>query len=378
MKIKENQIRIEEWLFLLCFGIWFFFCCMYFSEWRRILPIGDLREYTSYLAIVLIIPNILINRKQISVKNYVLMGAFLVVSYLSELYSGTDFIFITSVWIVLARNLDKKRIVKESLLIMLVCFVLVIISTRLGFISNVVVSEERGRWSLGYTFPSFGSHMVLFISLAFLMVCEVIDWIKLTLCLVANIVIFCLTDTKVDLIVAVAVFLIGMVIVYDRNKFLIGKCGKLFTVFPLMALLVSYLGQYFYNPHSKVWLAVDDLITGRLRLGHEMMMSTPHTWMGQEIEWVSGYSTVGYNFVDNFFLHCGLNQGILYLAIFVIGLCYAFRYAVKKEDKGLLIVLMGITLHGLIDPQLGNLYWQPFILYIGCMFTDEKLEASNV
>ena len=43
----------------------------------------------------------------------------------------------------------------------------------------------------------------------------------------------------------------------------------------------------------------------------------------------------------------------------------------------MLLAISTLLLHGLVDPQMGNLTWHPFVL-LGCVLFENVKEAKNV
>ncbi|MBO4336653.1 MAG: hypothetical protein J5842_01095 [Lachnospiraceae bacterium] len=376
-KIVHAKIATDEWLFIVLFGFWFFVCCMYDSEWRRITDLKTLRSAAGYGAYFVCIWVFFFNRTAFNVKRFMAAAAFMIVALISGSLSGNELIPVCTAWIIAARNMDKDRIVRVVCIITVCSMLIIFASVLLGFIPSLTEESEilRNRMKLGYTYTSYSSHFMLFVTLmAMSAVKKPPVWLGLIL-IGANYVIYLMTDTRVDLLLAVAGVLAAFL--FSRIK-LNDKYARVLAVLaclvPVFLLVISYAAQYFYDPADPVWIRLNEVFNSRLVLGHDMMMSTPHTLLGQKIKWITASRMSAkkpYNYVDNFYLHCGLNQGILYLAFIVGGYAYALRSLVRQRKLAMASAVMVVLLHGLVDPQMGSLYWQPFIIFLALCFEEE-------
>ena len=283
MEETKKKIATEEWLFLLCYGVWFFFCCLQLTKYKKLFPIEEIGSVLCWLSGPLLAYRMIINRKLFTLSEWLPAIAFIVVSILVAFSSGSRKMPAYSMWIIAAAYLDKKRILKVSFWIMLSCVILTVGGAYLGILPNIVKEyTARTRRELGYNFYSYCSHHVLFLSILFVAVRGKVRYPELALLLLANYAVFKATDTRVDFVLAVSILPVLYLLLHIKLEPLMDGFPVLFFVMPFLLAVISFSAHYFYNEENELFAAANQLVNKRLMFGNRAMNYYPYTLFGQK------------------------------------------------------------------------------------------------
>ena len=369
MKKRTGIVTTEEWLFLLCYGVWFFLCCFRNTEFRYLFPIVDLRDTVCWAAVPLLAVEGITGKSRFTPKRWFLALAFMALSVFTAYKMDSVSLGACSVWIVLAANKDKDRIFRLSFLIMLVCFVVTVSCALAGIIPNVLQNPIRKRWQVGYTYPSYPSHTILFLSLLIIVIRKKLTFPGLAALLAANFVIFRISGARVDFCIAMAVLPMIFIFSHVRLEVFMETCPWLFAAVPFILMAISFLSAYYYDENNRIFAAVNELLSRRLFLSHWRLETDVIPLFGQKMSWnIDGR----YAYVDNYFLQTAFQRGILYVLFIVSGYAAAMKSFCIRHEKVIMLTVIAVMFHGLIDPPMGDLRWHPFLFLIARMFEEPR------
>lgn len=371
---NKTKIATEEWLFLLCYGVWFFFCCLYFTRYRSILPIAKIHNFTCWISLPLMIIMLIARRRSFSVQGCLLAAAFIAISVMIAVTTGSGKMPAYCMWIVAASYTDKKRILRVSFWVMLVCVILTVGAAYLQIIPNKVrITPLRFRQELGYRYPSYCSHHILILSMLFIAIRGRIRFPEMLLLLAANFIVYRATDTRADF--AIALVILPALFLWQYLKFDLSSnvLAVLAASVPFLMAAGSIALHYFYDEENTLHLVLNKMLSGRLEQGKFALNYYSFLLFGQKL---SRFIDEKYSFVDNYFLRALLKNGLPFLLFILSGCAKAvFRFC-KKHEKALLLAMFGMLLHGLIDPEFGDIRWDPFIFYVSSLFEERWDTAS--
>lgn len=379
----------EEMLFLVVFGAWLLILNLSLTNVTKLFPYKKLLLCVNYAVFFLLIFHLIRNR-HMKLSNWVWIIVFLVVSLISGRESGVVYIFPTTALIVAGRNMDYKKVFKVYIAIAPCVLALAAFCATRKMIPSTIIEGERQRYALGYTYVSFASHIVLFLTLSYIAIRKRIHIWELAILGIANYVIYQFTDTRVSFYIAVLILGLTLICrtipeymdkqITIRNQKVSRVFQVLFAAVPGTICIVSYLLHWFYDENSQLWVMLNNWLSTRLALGHQALLHMQHTLFGQEIVWKEVAKAIGdgnYFYVDNFYMHYELKQGIIYLLLILIGYTCVMWKAYEKKNVGIILGMIGILLFGIMDPETADLRFQPFVLLIGWMMGDEET-AENV
>ncbi len=381
MEKQQRKLSSYEWIFLTGYACWLFFCLMNLTEWRSLFPIKDFRFYFTYLGYGMLALYLWEGRGRLAASRFLMAAGLMVIGILAAHFSETIMASAMVAWLIAAGGVDKRRLLKVFAAVTGAVLAITFLSILFGYLPNLIQEGEsvRVRYRLGFTFTSYASHLILFLSLTLIAIYERLRWWGLVLLLGANYLAFRFTDTKTDMYLAIPLLILTFLVSACKMDHTISRMQVLIILIPVLLLLVSYGAQYFFDAGNETWAKADEILSSRIRLGHDMMMSTPHTLFGQKIKWVGANRglRMTYNFVDNSYLHEGLELGVAYLLSMMGLYTYAMYRFVKKRRIMLIIAATGVMIHGLIDPQLISLTWHPFLLFGSLLFEEKEPSAGR-
>lgn len=230
----------------------------------------------------------------------------------------------------------------------------------------------RFRLKMGFEYTTYLANFFFHILLAYCAVKKKnIGIVETIVILIINYVIMALTDTRAAFAsVLLLIFLLWMVkavpFLFETKLF---KVGMIISM-PIFAV-TSICTALFYNGSISWMSEINEIVTGRLFLGNKAINMYGISLIGQPIEWNTDYVMDwqrDFQFVDSSYLNIALNFGILLLVIIVFGFTYLMFKAMKEKKYVLCIAILMLGLHSLSDPQLFELRYNPFLIYIGTTF----------
>lgn len=378
----KNQKKIGEILFFIAYILWLSYSVVKLTYFKDLLPVSFIYEIVK-IATVILLGLKLWYEKEYSKKEiigfFISFLLFFIALRVSKEVFAYGILFIYS-----ARNICFNKILKVTILIQGLFLAFTILCSQIGIIPDEMWHEsDRYRHGLGFTHCLLGSHLILFITLAYICLRKRITWLEGGGLLLLNQYIAFLTDSRTNKILSVFVIIVA---------FLFGYCGKkiielkIFNIgmkyFGTAFFLLSLLGTAFFKVDLLIWERLNAKLNGRLFFGHQAIEQYGFSILGRQIKWI-GSSTVQknpnliYNYVDNAYLQTTLNYGLIWGILICIALYYAGKLACKNKNYMLCLALVTVGIHGLINPQLFELAYNPFLLFLGQACFGEKISGKG-
>ena len=291
----------------------------------------------------------------------VLFGIFMMfISYKSK----TINYFVYFVLIVVGKDVKYIDIIKAAFYGIFSCTAFVIIMSLFGIIDDSISSLGfRNRHSLGFDFPACGANYIFYSILYYIYVRkDKMKWFEILVAFAINLIIFILTDTKSAFMYGTLALLITLVINYN-SKFRIYK--RIYTfimylasiVLPLFAVIITYL----YNENNKIFVRLNGLLTGRLRLGKTALNEYGVKLFGQYVKISIGEDpNLPYNVIDSSYVQYLIILGLVFFIIMIVFfLCFSNQIG-EKKDIYLFYIFTILLCHATFDKiilQLSNNYF---------------------
>lgn len=315
-------------------------------------------------------------------KELVLATIVSVIGIIVSYESGDYFTLLPLVLLIISvKNIDVNRVLKIWL-IEITCLVLfVFISYKLGIIgdANLWVRDDGTlRYSLGYTYSTFGANYLLYITIFYIYIRKnKITYIEILLLLLTNTYIYNLTNTKAAFFYSIVCVLLAAIIKIcniDKQINWLNKYSILVSA--IIAILASYMYRYGF-----VFLdELNKILTGRLYLGSSGFDEFRITLFGQKITWINqqeDFSQLLYNYVDSSYLNILFNYGVVLLSVIIVGYYFLAKMNISKNIYYTAMILC-ISLHSMFDPQLIAIMYNPAILFLGYLVTGENVQKINL
>lgn len=365
-----NRKKYRETIYLFAFALWMALMFLRLTYFRGWVQIGEVTKIVQHIVIALLVVKFVLN-PDLSFGGIAKLA--LLVLFMFAAYSYGKLPFAVSLALVFsARDVSFEKILKCALGIQLTCVVITIVCSQVGVLEDYIWDAgRRDRHGLGFTHCLLGSHFVFFMSLMFVALKKKMKWWMTVVILAANYVMYLLTDARTTMILTffliVAAFVAG----------LLEKTGKtarwaaiLSAGIPLVFFGVSFLGAKCFSWQSEKMVRVNLFFNGRLDLMNKALNEYGITLLGQKIKWVGEANlkadpTLVYNYVDNAYMQAFFTYGIVFVLLLCLGWGMVLYRQMRCGQYVMAAVVLAVLIHGLINPQMIELVYNPFFLLIG-------------
>lgn len=370
-KYKTMYTR-SHLLFLTSYAIWVSFALLRYTY------IGKMFSFSHYRTEVSLIVLFLLALKfgddgVYHIRNFIGLAITFYIGIIEYFVQDrTVAIFILCVFILSSGNVAFDDILKTALLIDVCIFVVTVTLSIKGIIPNNVWDVGiRERYDLGFTYCTFSSHLMLFITMIYCCIRKRISFSETMVLGFLNIWLFSYTDTRLDLFIVLPYllyFYIWTIFSNTVNDHWFNRV--LFEYGGIILASISILAQAMYNPNINLYVMFNNLLSNRLELGNNAISEYGFHLFGQQIKWVGQGSLkknplLTYNYVDCSFLKYTLNYGIIFSIMLGIVLIYIGRRAIEKKNQALCVSLLFLYVFAMVDAELCVLAFHPFLLTAG-------------
>lgn len=368
----EKKCALSEKIFLCALSAWIIYAfnwiTMFHIQWTE-----HLYFYIQVFVGMAVLFRYMVLRSE-DIDTLVLALIVLAVFVISKDRNGTGLLLETGLFIIGARKIDYKKVLKVYLAIEVPLTLITLMAARLGIIENLVYHRgEQVRMTFGFVYPTnFVSHLMFMIA-AWIAIREV-KCTFLELGVISILVVF--LDKYCDarcgeiciiLIVLCTVYLKCRMYFsekkekkYKTSKFLNFLC----LCVPFFSAGIMILLSRFYDP-SKGWMEkLNSITTTRLSLGKKTFDLYDMKLWGQYIEMHGGGGTTDpvpdYFFIDCSYLNILMRFGF---AVFVIVMLLLSIMIIKSFNKPyLMAMIVVICIHSVIEQHLFELHYNIFFM----------------
>ncbi|KRM92628.1 hypothetical protein [Liquorilactobacillus cacaonum] len=288
--------------------------------------------------------------------------------------SNESLLFYYFVYIVGAKNVDFKKIIKVFLFSVTIVFLIAVIAALSGFIVNVEQGrtlEPTVRYSLGAVYPTDLASRCFYLLLSY----TALRKFKFTIpeyiaALAFTVLIYVVTDTRLDFLLMIAVVLI---VIFRNTLFKVIKTLKtgIATSVIFIIILLNIVLAYLFNPDVYVFQIINKLLSGRLTYGHEAFKNYNVPLLGQFV-YQNGNGGVhnqpfAYFYIDVSFIRVLMMEGIVAFFVLLVVIYFLYKKFYNGKNYSLLIWLLLAIVSSLIDQHLYELSFN--IIFLG-LFAD--------
>ena len=368
----EKKCDLSEKIFLCALSVWI----IYAFNWITMFHIQWPEHLYFYIQVfvgmaVLFRYMVLIPK---NIDSLILALIVLTVFVISKDRNGTGLLLETGLFIIGARKIDYKKILKVYLAIEVPLTLITLMAARLGIIENLVYHRgEHVRMTFGFVYPTnFVSHLMFMIA-AWIAIREV-KCTFLELGVISILVVF--LDKYCDARCGeICIILIVLCTAYLKCRMYFaekkGKKYKTSKLLNFLCLCVPFLGagtmillSRFYDP-TKSWMAkLDNITSTRLALGKKTFDLYDIKLWGQYIELRSSGGTTDpvpdYFFIDCSYLNILMRFGLAVFVITIFLLCIMIIKSLKNPF--LLAIIVIVCIHSMIEQHLIELHYNIFFM----------------
>lgn len=369
----------------------FFFAYILFilNQFDNIVNLVDIiPESSKYLSLLILSFMVLRNRYSSKIVLINIMLGLIVLGAAIQSNQNLNLI-ILYLFIFCSVFVNFKSIVRIQFWVLTLSMVIIQILYLKGDIAEIsYVTYYRGsniRYNMGYIYTSFLPNLIFHLALMYIYLKRNLSVFGVVSILLINHYAYLKTYTQSAYYLTILV-VIGSYIYFKFNLgYNISKRLKLFIFnisYMFFALFPWYVSDIYDS--SINWLyELDDILTGRLRLGNIGIEKYGVTLFGNDIEWIVLEKSLlmrEYFFIDSSSLNILLNYGILFF-ILIVGIFYIIskKIIIVNNNKIFIVVVIVLLLHSAFDPQFLNLLYNPFLLLVGIFINPrgEKRDEIN-
>lgn len=299
-------------------------------------------------------------------------------------------LFSMGIFVLGARNVDFKRIIKIYFYVGMLLLAFVVISAMGGLIRNLVYRRDMTnivRQSFGIAYPTdFAAHVLyLILAYAYLKFGK-IKWYDYAVFLVAAVFLVKFSDARLSayaIILAIPVLWIGQRAQTDHllSRFI----ASFYWTVPILSAYLVIIASYFFTPSNKILTKVNNASSGRLFLGHKAISEygfsmfgkqiIEHGWGGANGLKMSQNAPANYFFVDSSFLRMTILYGIIMAIIILLAMTKISWESFQKGSFALASIIVIVSVSAMVEQRLLDLAYDPFLIaLLANVYTQHKAE----
>lgn len=380
---KECRIK----LFAVAFSIYIAETIVFEAFYRDIQSVYLLLALIRNICYVLIILKIFLDfvNKEFTLKELIFITVVGSLLLISTIVVKNKNLLIFWVFIVGANNIELRKIVKLSLIAHIAALLFVIASAYMGVIENYITDQgTRNRQSLGFLYPTPGSHFVLYTILMWLYIRKnKIKWIEIVLAVTAAVFMYIKTDTRSPFMLSMLVILAGVILKYSEVLRRYHKCYSFIVIAAVpTACLMFFILTYKFNWDNEIIVKINNIINGRIYLAAEGFKNYGIKPFGQYIKWIGGIPGPDevYNYVDSSYAMILINYGIIVFAMIMTWAEACSIQIAKQKDSYMVFIWSVIAVHSICDPQFSWIGFNCFLMmymYIRREINKKKIDSAG-
>ena len=299
-------------------------------------------------------------------------------------------LFSMGIFVLGARNVDFKRIIKIYFYVGMLLLAFVVISAMGGLIRNLVYRRDMTnivRQSFGIAYPTdFAAHVLyLILAYAYLKFGK-IKWYDYAVFLAAAVFLVKLSDARLSayaIILSIPVLWIGQRAQTDHllSRFI----ASFYWTVPILSAYLVIIASYFFTPSNKILTKVNNASSGRLFLGHKAISEygfsmfgkqiIEHGWGGANGLKMSQNAPANYFFVDSSFLRMTILYGIIMAIIILLAMTKISWESFQKGSFALASIIVIVSVSAMVEQRLLDLAYDPFLIaLLANVYTQHKAE----
>lgn len=299
-------------------------------------------------------------------------------------------LFSMGIFVLGARNVDFKRIIKIYFYVGMLLLAFVVISAMGGLIRNLVYRRDVTnivRQSFGIAYPTdFAAHVLyLILAYAYLKFGK-IKWYDYAVFLATAVFLVKFSDARLSayaIILSIPVLWIGQRAQTDHllSRFI----ASFYWTVPILSAYLVIIASYFFTPSNKILTKVNNASSGRLFLGHKAISEygfsmfgkqiIEHGWGGANGLKMSQNAPANYFFVDSSFLRMTILYGIIMAIIILLAMTKISWESFQKGSFALASIIVIVSVSAMVEQRLLDLAYDPFLIaLLANVYTQHKAE----
>ncbi|MCD8322110.1 MAG: hypothetical protein LUC89_04400 [Oscillospiraceae bacterium] len=370
MEITSRQIKANDILFFMSYGLFLFFGILSTSFYYQFFMGAAYKLVKAFCVAVLLLREF--TGRGWSLRSILIGGVLAVLMMLAKISGGSFTIAFIVIFLFCARDVSFEKIAKFTAWVSAVTVAFIVASAYLGIIENYVTVEERTRYYLGFRYALYGPVFLFNITGLILYIRkERIRWGELLVLVALNYWMFAETNSRLSFYLSIFMIVVFAVMKLYPRFFEVNQILVFLMMFSfVLCCAVSIYFTAIYDG-SVTWQAqLNSALGGRLSLGKSALTEYGVNLFGQKIELVGNgldaygnkNTTDAYNYVDSFYIQILLRYGAVFLIVWIGILTYTLYRCYKMNNYALMVCLTFVAIHCVIDDLSLQLYYNTFWL----------------
>lgn len=379
LKIKKISFTMVEKAFLI---IWTFYssCFLIFgSELGVEYDIETLNKIATYVTIILQVSMLfLLNRYKLKeCFKYIFV---LAVAFLIEVNNTDGALLVCVLFIILAQRINIEKLLRYDVFLKICILIVILGLCAIGITENYTTTiNGTYKQALGFSHPNVLTVYILVILLEWLCIrykrMKWYEWLSIIGIAFATMQIGGGRSSVYTFAVIFLLFILAKFIPRIFSLFFTKAAFALIT--PLMAI-VSFWLVSFYNKGNSIAIALNSFMTGRIALSARFLNIYSVQLFGQEVEYISSRvareNNVTSSILDNAYIRCALDWGIIALIVIVIAYSLLFYNLLKKQRIEFALFCLFFVLLGIGETyMLKPIYNLSLLCLLGLRSTEESV-----
>ena len=395
MKLVVKIKSLPELLALVALGIFLTVSILNVTFYARYMP-GTVYKLAIAFSIFLLLLKESFKRKYDYRALIGLFATILIYFIVGKMTALGSEVPVSILFIYALRDVPFKKVAQTSLVVSMCLLLFVIISAKLGIITNYIeVSGSRVRSYLGFRYALFPSMLLMdIVAIVFYLKQNKIQYWKWLLLSLSVYWVYDQTDSRLTFFSSCILLACSLLIKWFPE--LLSKLGYVFKAFKLTFIVNAIISFWVsftylnsgYSFINDLLFKVNHMLGGRLYLANKSLNLYGFGLLGRPVEWYGNGLTVEgirnyqtyYLYVDNLYVQVLQRFGLLILGLMLSVLTLTLSKVIKKRQWVLAFILIMMSFHSMIDDLNFYLHYNIFWVLVGTLiypdyqFSDESDE----
>lgn len=395
MKLVVKIKSLLELLALVALGIFLTVSILNVTFYARYMP-GTVYKLAIAFSIFLLFVKEMFKRKYDYRALIGLFATILIYFIVGKMTALSSELSVSILFIYALRDVPFKKVAQTSLVVSMCLLLFVIISAKLGIITNYIeVSGSRVRSYLGFRYALFPSMLLMdIVAIVFYLKQNKIQYWKWLLLSLSVYWVYDQTDSRLTFFSSCILLACSLLIKWFPE--LLSKLGYVFKAFKLTFIVNAIISFWVsftylnsgYSFINDLLFKVNHMLGGRLYLANKSLNLYGFGLLGRPVEWYGNGLTVEgirnyqtyYLYVDNLYVQVLQRFGLLILGLMLSVLTLTLSKVIKKRQWVLAFILIMMSFHSMIDDLNFYLHYNIFWVLVGTLiypdyqFSDESDE----
>lgn len=371
IRIATGKFNRSDILFFTAYILYTFANVLDLTIWAASAPgVSTLLKLLRYGAYAICVAKIFLEERYKEKKIWVLLMAVASVVISWQFSERVAYLYYL-LFFIAAYGISIDRIIRCTMWIQSLVLAVNVTGSLINLSEDYIwESEGRIRHFLGFDWITFSPILYFFVMLEYIFLKKgKISWKEYIVFNLINYLLFDLTNTRMTFLITFLLLTFFFVFSGRFAEKIFIKCfGKIFILMPFLFTGVAVWASYAYNPANETWLAVNELLSNRLKLSQSALKNYGITLFGQPIEWVghtvdellSG-ATATYNYVDCSYLQILFTYGIIPLIMILTAYACIIKWGIDSKEYYICWIILFVLILSITEPRLISLSFNPFI-----------------